>query len=240
VWGRRRVGKTRLLLEWSGRQGGVSAVADQSAPEAQRAYLARAFAEVLPGFADVTYPDWERLFARLAADALARNFAGPIVIDELPYLVAASPELPSVLQRWIDHDARRARLAVALAGSSQPMMQSLVLAQDAPLYGRARVLLDLQPLAPTYLPQLVGRVSGARFVEHWAAWGGVPRYWELAASQHGPAARRLVALALDPLGPLFSEPERLLLEESPPALEVRPVLDAIGAGAHRVSKSPAG
>jgi uncharacterized protein len=236
VWGRRRIGKTRLLLEWSARQGGVYAVADQSTPDAQRAYLARALAEALPGFADVTYPDWERLFARLAADAIARHFSGPVVIDELPYLVAASPELPSVLQRWIDHDARRARLIVALAGSSQRMMQGLVLAQDAPLYGRARVMLDLQPLPPKYLPQLLGRMSGAVFVEHWAAWGGVPRYWELAAGQRGPAPRRLVALALDPVGPLFSEPERLLLEESPPALEVRPVLDAIGAGVHRVSE----
>ena len=31
VWGRRRIGKTRLLLEWSERAGGVYTVADQSA-----------------------------------------------------------------------------------------------------------------------------------------------------------------------------------------------------------------
>jgi hypothetical protein len=35
---------------------------------------------------------------------------------------------------------------------------------------------------------------------------------------------------------LFAEPDRLLLEESPPAVELRPVLDAIGSGAHRVSE----
>jgi hypothetical protein len=63
VWGRRRIGKTRLLLEWSEREGGVYTVADQSAPDLQRAYLARAIAQVLPGFADVTYPDWERLLS---------------------------------------------------------------------------------------------------------------------------------------------------------------------------------
>ncbi len=79
-------------------------------------------------------------------------------------------------------------------------------------------------------------MRGAALVEHWTAWGGVPRYWELAADRPGTARDRLIALALDPLGPLFSEPERLLLEESPPAVEVRPLLDAIGAGAHRVSE----
>ena len=48
VWGRRRIGKTRLLLEWCERQRGVYTVADQAGAEAQRAYLARAIAEVLP------------------------------------------------------------------------------------------------------------------------------------------------------------------------------------------------
>lgn len=235
VWGRRRLGKTRLLLEWCARRNGLYTTADQSSPETQRAYLARAIAGVLPGFGDVTYPDWERLLTRLAADAAARAFRGPIVIDELPYLVAASPELPSVLQRWIDHDARHARLVVALAGSSQRMMQGLVLSAEAPLYGRARVLIDLAPLGPRHLASAL-RVAGVSLVEHWAAWGGVPRYWELAADAGGTARDRVAALVLDPIGPLFSEPERLLLEESPPAGEVRPLLDAIGAGAHRLSE----
>jgi AAA+ ATPase superfamily predicted ATPase len=236
VWGRRRIGKTRLLLEWCERSGGVYTVADQSTAESQRAYFARAVEAVLPGFGDVSYPDWERLLSRLAVDSAARGFRGPIVFDELPYLVACAPELPSVLQRWIDHDAKRARLRVALAGSSERMMQGLVLSHDAPLYGRAQVTLDLAPLEPAHLPEALGRMPPVALIEHWTAWGGVPRYWELADSVRGSARDRVSALVLDPLGALFSEPERLLLEEVPPAIELRPILDAIGAGAHRLSE----
>jgi uncharacterized protein len=236
VWGRRRIGKTRLLLEWCERSSGVYTVADQSAPDLQRAYFARAISQALPGFADVTYPDWERLLSRLAADAMHAGFTGPIVIDELPYLVATSPELPSILQRWIDHEARRAKLRVALAGSSQRMMQGLVLSNAAPLYGRARVTIDLAGLPPEYLRAAFGPLRPTAVVEHWCAFGGVPRYWELAVERRGSARDRVLALALDPHGPLFAEPERLLLEESPPAVELRPVLDAIGAGAHRLSE----
>ena len=58
LWGRRRVGKSRLLIEWSRRHGGLYTVADQSAPPVQRRYLAEAVAERFPGFADVEYPDW--------------------------------------------------------------------------------------------------------------------------------------------------------------------------------------
>jgi hypothetical protein len=58
----------------------------------------------------------------------------------------------------------------------------------------------------------------------------------LARSLRGNPRSRIDQLVLDPLGPLHREPDRLLLEEVPSALEVRPVLDAIGAGAHKVSE----
>jgi hypothetical protein len=53
VWGRRRIGKTRLLLEWSERAGGVYTVADQSAPDLQRAYFARAISSAMRSTVDV-------------------------------------------------------------------------------------------------------------------------------------------------------------------------------------------
>lgn len=236
VYGRRRVGKTRLLLEWSRRTGGLYSVADQSAPEIQRGYLAEAVAARLPGFADVAYPDWRGLFARLARDAAAAGWRGPLILDELPYLVATSPELPSVLQRWIDHDAGAAGLTVAVAGSSQRMMQGLALSAEAPLYGRASELLELAPLEATRLGEAFALRSAEEAIALHTAWGGVPRYWELAAEVPGDVFEQIDRLVLDPLGPLHREPDRLLLEELPPAMETRPVLDAIGAGAHRVSE----
>jgi uncharacterized protein len=236
VYGRRRIGKTRLLLEWSRKHGGLYAVADQSAAGVQRRYVAEAVAQRLPGFADVDYRDWASLLVRLAREARTARLRGPLIFDELPYLVLSSPELPSVLQRWIDHEARDARLAVAVAGSSQRMMQGFALASDAPLYGRAREVLEISPIDPRYLPDALGPATGIELVESYAAWGGVPRYWELAADLEGDVRSRLERLALDPLGPLHREPDRLLIEELPPALEARPVLDAIGAGAHRVSE----
>src|SRR5262249_14039982 len=52
----------------------------------------------------------------------------------------------------------------------------------------------------------------------------------------GDSIRQIDDLLLDPSGALHHEPDRLLLEETPAALEVRPLLDAIGLGAHRVSE----
>ncbi|MCP3961646.1 MAG: ATP-binding protein [bacterium] len=236
LYGRRRIGKTRLLLEWSARHGGLYTVADQSTAEIQRRYFAEAVAQRLPGFADVEYPDWWSLLARLAREAETARWRGPIIFDELPYLVLQAPELPSILQRWIDHDAGAARLQVAVAGSSQRMMQGFVLAGDAPLYGRAREVLELGPIDPWYLLEIFEFESGIELIETYTAWGGVPRYWELAAGLGGDVQSRIESLVLDPQGPLHREPDRLLIEEVPSALEARPVLDAIGAGVHRVSE----
>lgn len=236
VYGRRRVGKTRLLLEWEKKHQGLYTVADQSVAELQRRYFAEALAARLPGFAEVEYRDWRSLLMRAAREALIAGWRGPLILDELPYLVLASPELPSVLQRWIDHEAREARLRVALAGSSQRMMQGFVLSGDAPLFGRAREILEIQPLSATYLREVFGTEDGIRLTDLHAAWGGIPRYWELARDISGDVESQIEQLVLDPLGPLHREPDRLLLEEIPSALEARPLLDAIGAGAHRVSE----
>ncbi len=236
VWGRRRIGKSRLLVEWVRKTDGVYTVADTSSSEIQRRYFASAVSVRLSGFADVDYRDWSTLLSRLASDAKSAGWRGPIVIDELPYLVLAAPELPAVLQRWVDHEMRAAGLVVALAGSSQRMMQGVALSAEAPLYGRAEVLMGIGPLGAQYLSQGLGRMSSVGLIENYTAWGGVPRYWELAADARGDARARLEYLALDPLGPLHREPDRILLEEVPSAAEARPVLDAIGSGAHRVSE----
>ena len=236
LYGRRRVGKTRLLLEWAERNDGLYTVADQSAPDLQRRYFASAAAQLFPGFADVEYRDWASMFARFASEARAAKWRGPLIVDELPYLALGSPELASVLQRWLDHDARNAGLKVALAGSSQRMMQGLALSSSAPLYGRAHALFEVRPLPPSQLRHAFSTRSAVEVCELYAAWGGIPRYWELAIDAGQGVTRQIDRLVLDPLGPLHGEPDRLLLEELPPAVELRPLLDAIGLGAHRVSE----
>jgi len=236
VYGRRRVGKTRLLLEWAKKHGGLYTVADQSVAELQRWYLAEALDEFLPAFSEVEYRDWRSLLSRVAREARPAGWRGPLIFDEFPYLVLASPELPSVLQRWIDHDAREARLKVAIAGSSQRMMQGFVLSGEAPLFGRASEILEIQPLPPVHLREVFDVPDGLRWVELYTAWGGIPRYWELAQEAGRDVSSQVDRLVLDPLSPLHREPDRLLLEEVPSALETRPLLDAIGAGAHRVSE----
>lgn len=236
VYGRRRIGKTRLLLEWGRRHGGLYSVADQSAPEIQRRYFAQAVAEKLPAINEATYDDWRALLRAVAREATHAGWHGPLIIDELPYLVVSSPELPSLLQHWVDHEAAEARLVVAVAGSSQRMMQGLVLEANAPLYGRATAVLALPPIRLGHLCEGIKIADPVVGVMWYAAFGGVPRYWELAEAHAGDFEAAVDGCVLDPLSPLHREPDRLLLDELPPAASLRPILDAIGLGSHRLTE----
>ena len=244
IWGRLRVGKSRLLTEWSGRRDGLYTVADQSDPSVQRRYMAAAVAQRFAGFADVEYADWRAFFERLAAEAARSQWPGPFIIDELPYLIAADPTLAATLQNWVDGAGWRPCLVVS--GSSQQMMHGAVLDASAPLYGRAAEAFAVRPLPPGHIGEAFGLPSAAaarHLVSLYALWGGMPRYWELAApltgrptADAGWLAGAVDALVLDPAGTLHDEADRLLALEIPPAAALRPLLDAIGGGAHRVSE----
>ena len=236
VWGRRRVGKTRLLLEWSRLHKGVYYVADESTAAIQRSYFATAIAQAIPGFSAVDYPDWATFFSRLAREAKQAKWRGPLVIDELPYLITVSPELPSILQKFIDHEAKQAKLILALCGSSQRMMQGAVLAPTAPLCGRADELIKLAPISIGYMGKALKFKRSREIIEAYSVWGGIPRYWELIEKKSGTLLEKIDQLVLDPMGALHEEPARLLIEESPSVIHLRPILDAIGLGANRLSE----
>ncbi|MEO6597425.1 MAG: ATP-binding protein [Planctomycetota bacterium] len=228
IYGRRRLGKSALLRNLLEAVPSPYYVGDAREAAPQRQALATEIGRYVAGFDAVDYRDWDNLLAqwwRLAPRAMA------LVIDEFPALVSSSPELPSLLQKHIDLHPR----PLVLCGSSQRMMHGLVLDAAAPLYGRAREVLRIQPLELQWIRPALKLRRAIDAIEHFAIWGGVPRYWELAAEHAGPlnAATRL---ALDPLGVLHHEPERLLQDDGLDAARSVSVLSLVGQGCHRLSE----
>lgn len=236
LWGRRRVGKSRLLLEWNKRKKGIYWVADESSPAIQRRYFAEALSEKFPTMKDVEYRDWRTLFKVLTQEIRNKNWKGPLIIDELPYLVSVAKELPSVMQNWIDLDLKPLNFTLIVSGSSQSMMQGLALNGDSPLYGRATEIIKLSPLAPKYLKDALAIKSATEQIKAYTFWGGIPRYWELAEDYGKKIEESAYELLFKTGGILNQEPNRLLLEEKPSAISLRPILDAIGMGAHKPSE----
>jgi AAA+ ATPase superfamily predicted ATPase len=205
--------------------------ADERESALQRASLAAQLSRLIPNFDRVVYRDWGALFDRFWDDAPPGSI---LAIDEFPYLVAAAAEIPSILQKHVDQPRG---IHLVLCGSSQRMMQGLVLDRASPLFGRAREILKIAPLEAGWIQHAIPRHQGdaVRAIESFAVWGGIPRYWELARD-YASRSKAVAGLALDPLGVLFNEPQRLLLDDLRDVAQAASILSLIGQGCHRISE----
>ncbi len=231
LYGRRRCGKSRLLRQVLPKQNSVYYVGDRREANLQRNALAEAIGSALPGFNDVSYPDWGALLTRWWNDA---PNGATLAIDEFPYLVEASSELPSILQKHIDAFADKPTHLI-LCGSSQRMMQGLVLDESEPLYGRAREILKIEPLGAAWLSRAFGTKAWDELVSAYSVWGGIPRYWELALD-FDSLWEAVESLVLDPLGVLHQEPVRLLADDMRDTVQASSILATVGQGCHRLSE----
>jgi uncharacterized protein len=231
VYGRRRCGKSRLLREILPPGRSVYYVGDDREGSLQRASLATEIGRLLPGFERVTYPGWDALLARWWQEARPGTV---LALDEFPSLVAVAQELPSLLQKYLDRESERG-IHLLLSGSSQRMMQGLVLDRTAPLFGRASEILKISPLPAGWIEEALKLREPERAIEAYAVWGGTPRYWELAGD-HPDLPTALRSLILSPLGVLSEEPSRLLLDDMRDTTQAASILSLIGQGCHRISE----
>lgn len=228
VYGRRRLGKSTLIQRvLTGND--VYFLADRSESRHQRTLLSKVTAQILPDFDKVVYPDWESLF-REANHRAERRFT--LCLDEFPYLVEQSPELPSVLQKLIDE--KNLMYNLVLCGSSQTMMYGLFLDSTAPLYGRADELMRLAPIRLPYIRDALD-LSEEDSIEEYAVWGGVPRYWELRENRCS-LDDALWHNVLSANGILYEEPLKLFQDDVKDIVKVSTIMSYVGTGSNRLSE----
>jgi len=229
VYGRRRVGKSRLLREWAGRHGGLHSQAIEGSSTLQ---LSALYADLAAGLEPRIEPrTWEDLFALFDA----QRHRTVVCLDEFPYLVAADPTLPSRMQKWLDRRGAKP-LFLILSGSSTRMMHGAVLAPSAPLFGRAVQTLRVDSMTyGDFCRARHFRPGDPESFVRFSMVGGVPKYWEFC--DEGDDAIALAdSLFFRDAPYMEGEPGRLLADESLVGIGPMSVLEAIGRGAERPSE----
>lgn len=228
VYGRRRLGKSTLIKRVLSDRD-VYFIADRSEGQHQRTLLAKVIAQVFSDFDKLTYPDWESMFRAVNYRADKRF---TLCLDEFPYLVEQSPELPSVLQKIVDE--KQLKYNLVLCGSSQNMMYGLFLDSTAPLYGRADEIMRLAPIRLPYIQEALG-LDATAAIEEYSVWGGVPRYWELRESRSS-LDDAMWHNILSVNGALYEEPIKLFQDDVKDIVKTSTIMSYIGTGANRLSE----
>lgn len=229
VYGRRRIGKSTLIRK-ALNPTDVYYMAQLSDESLQRELLAKTIAQNINGFDSVHYPNWDSLFENLSLRVSKKT---TLCLDEFPYMVKASPGLPSAIQKWLDLN-KNGKCSLVICGSSQQMMQGFAFDSTNPLYGRASKILKIDPLLPGYLQQAL-KTDPIQAVEEYSIWGGVPRYWELREdSEDLPSA--ISDIILNKYGVLHQEPIQLFLDDMRESVQAFSIMSVIGSGANRLSE----
>ncbi|MDD5188369.1 MAG: ATP-binding protein [Methanoregula sp.] len=181
LYGRRRVGKTELLLQFLKDKPGIYFLASEEGDWRNIREFAHHVGQFLgdENFERITFESWLSLFNAFIRHTTlaARTIKGKvvIVIDEFPYLIARNPAIPSVFQQVWDGALREMPVMLVLSGSSISTMETAVLGYSSPLYGRRSGQWQVEPLPYTSLREFLPW-SREEIAQAWFVLGGIPAY----------------------------------------------------------------
>jgi hypothetical protein len=179
VYGRRRVGKTTLILRWAEQTGRpvIYWVATRDTPAQIRLGFTRALwawayrgSQAVPRF-----DTWAEVFETAAN--LIGDQPAILIMDEFSYAAESDSSLASNLQAAWDHLFKERNVTLVLAGSHIGLMVDLM-GYEAPLYGRFTAQLPVEPLPFPALRDFLPRYTAAERVAVYAVAGGIPAYLE--------------------------------------------------------------
>lgn len=205
--GRRRIGKTYLLEEFTRGRRAIFYQASRQIEAIELAAFTQAVAAALgPLPLGYIFPTWETALSY--ADEHAGDGRLAIVLDEFPYLCDSTQGLPSIVQRWWDQRGRTSRIMLVLCGSAQTFMNDLDTG-SAPLHQRFTKKIRLGPLSYREAAQFVPSLDPADRFRVYGLLGGTPLYlreWDADES----VRENLVRLFGDP-GSALVDSARLVL-----------------------------
>ncbi len=212
LYGLRRIGKTRLLLEFlKGR--GVYFFVNKNKNSAN---LLREFGEVLKKNGVLgeleEISSWDAFF-----NALMARETPPIVFDEFQNFAFVEPAVFGIMQKNVDLHENSPGLFL-LSGSLIGLMKNLFKNSKEPLYGRVKKGMKIEPLSLPACLEMGSEIglAGEELIKTHCVFGGYPKYYvaiEDFGLQGKKAEEIIDALLLAKDAPLEDEVNGILSQE---------------------------
>ncbi|MDI6885753.1 MAG: ATP-binding protein [archaeon] len=230
LYGRRRIGKTRLLMEFSKtkNRNGILYIAEESSSLIQINGVKEKIAEFLndPLLRTLEIKEWELLFGYLAKNMPEDRFY--IILDEFSYLIRSDARVLGVLQKLWDTKFSSSSAFIVLSGSLLGLMSEKVLSYASPLYGRRTRDILLEGLSFKSAREFV-RMPLEEALQLYLIIGGVPEYL-LKASEYHNLDEFLEKEFLSKNGYFYREPYFIISQEFKELKTYFSILNAIAYG----------
>lgn len=199
VYGRRRVGKSRLLVEFAKKIKALYLLADVS--ENILDILSKQVGDEF-----VKFVTWEDFF-----EFIYKSKHKVVIIDEFQYLYLINKAWPSMLQRWWEK-IKETDKKLILCGSIISTVYKIAMGYGSAFYGRKTFEMQISPLRFRFVRNFFPNHSFEELVQAYAVVGGVPRYLEELDSKLS-IDENIKKKILDKTSFLYNEPLNLLFEE---------------------------
>lgn len=175
LYGRRRIGKTELLREFSRDKAHVFYSCTETTDENQLEGFSRRLFKLYRESEYLTaFTQWELAFEYFAKSKVEGKKL--LVIDEFPYMVKGNRSIPSVLQNSWDAIMKDENIMIVLCGSSMSFMENEILGEKNPLFGRTTGIYKMDPLGFSDARQFFSRYDLEDAISAYGILGGVPHY----------------------------------------------------------------
>lgn len=227
IYGRRRVGKTSILEQFSKNKDTLffTPVIDAEGNVRDLCRLAVDFGIQTNG------GSIQQILEDIFKAAKERRFA--FIIDEYPYLELSNPGTSSVLQKLIDKNYENSKLFLVLCGSSMNFMKNQVLGYESPIFGRRTAQFLIEPFSLYESLDLLPHSSFIQACELYGLTDGTPAYLAKLNSEVG-LKENLLSAFLKPTHYLFEEAEGLLKQELKYPKQYNSFLNIVGSRTLRI------
>lgn len=227
IYGRRRVGKTRLLQKIAQVDHAIYFVANEMGLDYNLGQLTALVASYYGE--PISFDSFDQLLQYLAIKAKDEKLI--LIIDEFSYLISTNPEILSIIQNSIDQHLIDSKVKLILSGSHVGMIED-AFSYKKPLYGRTSFKLKIEPFdyydASLFYPGLGAQDK----VRLFSIFGGIPFY-----TQRIDDSRSVKENVLDLLikeGAAFEDEVAFFLSQEVRSMEsYGRILNAIASGATR-------
>lgn len=230
IYGRRRVGKSELILQFLKDKSGVYFVGKRAKSALQiKEFLTEASVSLQEPLLSGYYADsWRNAISAVAN--ISKNYNKLVIVfDEFQWVVEAAPELPGVLQELWDRAWKNSSIMLILCGSYIGFMEREVLGKKSPLFGRRTAQIFLQPFCYLEAAEFHSSFSFTDRARTYFVCGGIPLYLQFFSSRRSVELNIMENL-LNPYAPLYHEPDFLLREELRDVGNYYAILMAIASG----------